>query len=114
MVQKDGPNKGKQFYTCSKPRENQCGFFQWAEDSDSNNITTNSYPHHTGDGLGYLPPIKKPRNTNSNTKSASNTGTTGKRKCSVCRQEGQSTTLMKIFIDIHFDQQVILKEIVHC
>lgn len=32
-VQKDGPNKGRQFHTCSKPREQQCGFFQWADEN---------------------------------------------------------------------------------
>lgn len=32
-VQKEGPNKGRQFHTCSKLREQQCGFFEWADDS---------------------------------------------------------------------------------
>ncbi|PIO27956.1 hypothetical protein AB205_0003220 [Aquarana catesbeiana] len=32
-VQKDGANKGRQFHTCSKPREQQCGFFQWADEN---------------------------------------------------------------------------------
>ncbi|ELV14017.1 DNA topoisomerase 3-alpha [Tupaia chinensis] len=32
-VQKDGPNKGRQFHTCAKPREQQCGFFQWADEN---------------------------------------------------------------------------------
>jgi DNA topoisomerase-3 len=32
-VQKDGPNKGRQFHTCSKPREQQCGFFQWVDEN---------------------------------------------------------------------------------
>lgn len=32
-VQKEGPNKGRQFHTCSKPREQQCGFFEWADES---------------------------------------------------------------------------------
>lgn len=32
-VQKDGPNKGRTFYTCGKPREQQCGFFQWADEN---------------------------------------------------------------------------------
>lgn len=32
-VQKDGPNKGRQFHTCPKPREQQCGFFQWADEN---------------------------------------------------------------------------------
>lgn len=32
-VQKDGANKGRQFHTCSKPREQQCGYFQWADEN---------------------------------------------------------------------------------
>ncbi|XP_070545124.1 uncharacterized protein [Ptychodera flava] len=31
MVKKDGPNKGRFFYTCSAPRGQQCKFFQWAD-----------------------------------------------------------------------------------
>jgi len=31
-VQKDGPNKGRPFYCCSKPRDQGCGFFQWADE----------------------------------------------------------------------------------
>ena len=38
MVQKEGPNKGRQFFTCPKPRESQCGFFEWADDVPSSNI----------------------------------------------------------------------------
>ena len=29
-VQKEGPNKGRQFHVCPKPQSEQCGFFQWA------------------------------------------------------------------------------------
>ncbi|KAG7246943.1 hypothetical protein CRUP_006332, partial [Coryphaenoides rupestris] len=32
-VQKDGPNKGRTFHTCGRPREQQCGFFQWADEN---------------------------------------------------------------------------------
>lgn len=32
-VQKDGPNKGRQFHTCAKPRAQQCGFFQWVDEN---------------------------------------------------------------------------------
>lgn len=32
-VMKDGPNKGRMFHTCGKPREQQCGFFQWADEN---------------------------------------------------------------------------------
>ncbi|XP_029294340.1 DNA topoisomerase 3-alpha isoform X1 [Cottoperca gobio] len=33
-VQKDGPNKGRRFHTCGKPRDQQCGFFQWTDEND--------------------------------------------------------------------------------
>uniref|UniRef100_A0AAZ3SPL9 DNA topoisomerase n=1 Tax=Oncorhynchus tshawytscha TaxID=74940 RepID=A0AAZ3SPL9_ONCTS len=32
-VQKEGPNKGKVFHTCGKPRDQQCGFFLWADEN---------------------------------------------------------------------------------
>lgn len=32
-VRKDGPNQGRQFYGCAKPRNEGCGFFQWSDDS---------------------------------------------------------------------------------
>ncbi|CAG04636.1 unnamed protein product, partial [Tetraodon nigroviridis] len=31
VVHKQGENKGRQFYVCSLPRENQCNFFEWAD-----------------------------------------------------------------------------------
>ncbi|NXG77878.1 NEIL3 Endonuclease, partial [Baryphthengus martii] len=31
VVRKDGENKGRQFYTCSLPRETRCEYFQWAD-----------------------------------------------------------------------------------
>ena len=34
-VKKDSPNKGREFYSCSKPIGQVCGFFQWADDSQS-------------------------------------------------------------------------------
>ncbi|KAK5864475.1 hypothetical protein PBY51_015714 [Eleginops maclovinus] len=30
-VHKDGENKGRQFYSCSLPRETKCNFFEWAD-----------------------------------------------------------------------------------
>ena len=32
-VHKDGPNKGRKFNTCGRPRDQQCSFFQWADES---------------------------------------------------------------------------------
>ncbi|XP_018419053.1 PREDICTED: endonuclease 8-like 3 [Nanorana parkeri] len=31
VVRKDGQNKGRQFYSCSLPRESRCEFFEWAD-----------------------------------------------------------------------------------
>ena len=35
-VHKEGPNTGRQFYSCSKPRGEGCSFFQWADEGSSN------------------------------------------------------------------------------
>ncbi|XP_055484271.1 protein ZGRF1 [Psammomys obesus] len=32
MVKKEGPNKGRLFYTCDRPKGNQCKFFKWFEE----------------------------------------------------------------------------------
>ncbi|KAM4053719.1 endonuclease 8-like 3 isoform 2-T2 [Anomaloglossus baeobatrachus] len=31
VVKKDGENKGRQFYSCSLPKEKQCDYFEWAD-----------------------------------------------------------------------------------
>ena len=31
-VQKEGANRGRDFYCCSNPREEQCGYFQWRDE----------------------------------------------------------------------------------
>ncbi|XP_028315827.1 endonuclease 8-like 3 isoform X2 [Gouania willdenowi] len=31
VVRKDGENKGRHFYTCSRPTETKCNFFEWAD-----------------------------------------------------------------------------------
>ncbi|XP_033827108.1 DNA topoisomerase 3-alpha [Periophthalmus magnuspinnatus] len=75
-VQKDGPNKGRMFHTCGKPREQQCGFFQWADEnvppsgafgsgfnSGSKNNRGGNARKKTGDaGENRAPAAKKPRN----------------------------------------------------
>ena len=33
-VNKEGPNKGREFYACPKGRGNGCNFFQWADEQD--------------------------------------------------------------------------------
>ncbi|XP_049997607.1 5'-3' DNA helicase ZGRF1 isoform X2 [Alexandromys fortis] len=33
MVKKEGPNKGRLFYTCDRPKGKQCKFFKWFEEA---------------------------------------------------------------------------------
>lgn len=80
-VQKEGPNKGRMFHTCGKPREQQCGFFQWADENvpppgafvggynsggfnggQSNSSSNRNGKKKPGDASGNRPAAKKPRN----------------------------------------------------
>uniref|UniRef100_A0A2K6TGE9 DNA topoisomerase n=1 Tax=Saimiri boliviensis boliviensis TaxID=39432 RepID=A0A2K6TGE9_SAIBB len=86
-VQKDGPNKGRQFHTCAKPREQQCGFFQWVDENMAPG-TSGALPWTRGRGgtLGLEARSKRPR------ASSSDMGSTAKkpRKCSLCHQPGHT------------------------
>jgi len=44
-VQKDGPNKGRTFHTCGKPRDQQCGFFLWADENEPPPGKTHTHTH---------------------------------------------------------------------
>ncbi|XP_051041490.1 protein ZGRF1 [Phodopus roborovskii] len=39
MVKKEGPNKGRLFYTCDRPKGNQCKFFKWLEEATSGRVS---------------------------------------------------------------------------
>jgi DNA topoisomerase-3 len=43
-VQKEGPNKGKTFWACSRPRESTCNFFEWAATDADHSLS--SLPSH--------------------------------------------------------------------
>ncbi|XP_067912202.1 DNA topoisomerase 3-alpha isoform X1 [Heterodontus francisci] len=70
-VQKDGPNKGRAFHTCSKPRDQQCGFFQWTDENVPPG-TTNK--RRDGNSSRNAPTAKKPRS------------------CGLCHQPGHTRT----------------------
>ncbi|XP_072337326.1 DNA topoisomerase 3-alpha isoform X3 [Scyliorhinus torazame] len=70
-VQKDGPNKGRAFHTCSKPRDQQCGFFQWADENVPPGVT-NKRPDGNSSRNG--PTAKRPRS------------------CGLCHQPGHTRT----------------------
>ncbi|GBL73213.1 hypothetical protein AVEN_163930-1, partial [Araneus ventricosus] len=48
-VRKEGPTKGRQFYTCPKGREEGCGFFKWGDADGS--ITNASSSFESGNGF---------------------------------------------------------------
>lgn len=50
QVKKEGPNKGRWFYTCQEPKETACGFFLWDDKAKSREMgavlnNTRTEPH---------------------------------------------------------------------
>ncbi|KAM5233552.1 5'-3' DNA helicase ZGRF1 isoform 2-T2 [Hipposideros larvatus] len=45
MVKKEGPNKGRLFYTCDAPKTDRCKFFKWLEEVTPGNLTQEESPH---------------------------------------------------------------------
>ncbi|XP_067928784.1 DNA topoisomerase 3-alpha-like [Watersipora subatra] len=86
-VRKEGPNTGREFYSCSKPREESCKFFQWA-DEGSSNISGNA---------GTSAPGTRNERGRGGARGGAVRGfrtrpvaAGGKRKCGECRQEGHT------------------------
>ncbi|XP_036885348.1 protein ZGRF1-like [Sturnira hondurensis] len=44
MVQKEGPNKGRLFYTCDAPRADRCQFFKWLNEVSAGHLTWEESP----------------------------------------------------------------------
>lgn len=53
MVKKEGPNKGRLFYTCDKSKDNQCKFFKWLEE-----VTPGQLPQNTSQSTMVFNDIK--------------------------------------------------------
>ncbi|XP_053988911.1 DNA topoisomerase 3-alpha isoform X1 [Hylaeus volcanicus] len=81
-VVKDGPNKGRLFYSCPKPMNESCKFFQWADENVSNHNETfrggNSNTSREAGNRKHANIQRKPRATG------------GKRKCGICGIEGHT------------------------
>ncbi|XP_030764441.1 DNA topoisomerase 3-alpha [Sitophilus oryzae] len=99
-VNKEGPNKGRQFYCCSKIVD-KCNFFKWAdEDNDPNNSFHGGNDDHGGGGggdnlnwsfRGKTSRGRGKKTTNRTTPYNRNQSTgTRKRKCGKCAQEGHT------------------------
>ncbi|CAL1298817.1 unnamed protein product [Larinioides sclopetarius] len=79
-VRKEGPTKGRQFYTCPKGREEGCGFFQWGDADGSIMNASSSFEHGNGFNRGGA----------SSSSRRSDDGPPNKRKCGICSQPGHN------------------------
>ncbi|XP_074063752.1 DNA topoisomerase 3-alpha isoform X2 [Macrotis lagotis] len=86
-VQKEGPNKGRQFHTCSKPREQQCGFFQWADENMTPGTSGPTWFGGRGQVQGSEARNKRPRINSDSEPTMKRT-----RKCGLCHQPGHTRT----------------------
>ncbi|XP_019872230.2 DNA topoisomerase 3-alpha [Aethina tumida] len=94
-VQKEGPNKGRQFYCCSKPIGQGCKFFQWCDEDGNTGGGGGGGDDWGGGGGGGRGRGRgnsswKGKTKGKNTKrSAPYDGQTkAKRKCGLCGEEG--------------------------
>merc|ERR1719300_285776 len=93
-VQKDGANKGRDFFCCSKPRDEQCGYFQWADELDDG--PSSGYQPPGGGGGGYGPRGGRGRGgaggQGGTKRKASNEdgGEKKQRKCGLCHEPGHT------------------------
>ena len=78
-VNKEGANQGRQFYSCSKPREQGCGFFQWADEDSGARTNCFSPPQRGGARTNCFSPPRR---------GGASRG--GGRLCSVCRHPGHT------------------------
>ncbi|KAK7791153.1 hypothetical protein R5R35_013322 [Gryllus longicercus] len=78
MVQKEGPNKGRPFYTCPKSVD-KCQFFMWADEgsSDSASGSSSNWGRNNRGGRG-------------GSSSSNSSDGKKKRKCGNCHEEGHT------------------------
>ncbi|XP_042293597.1 DNA topoisomerase 3-alpha isoform X2 [Sceloporus undulatus] len=83
-VLREGPNKGRQFHTCAKPREQQCGFFQWADEDVAPAFPSSHSMNGGTRGSGT-------KTKRSDSDSSLKAPTTKKpRTCGICHQAGHT------------------------
>ncbi|XP_056643172.1 DNA topoisomerase 3-alpha [Diorhabda sublineata] len=91
-VSKPGPNVGRQFYCCSKPMGQGCGFFKWIDESGGDGGHSGGGDDGSGGGGGGSTSfVQRRKNNNSKNRQAPyKTETKGKRKCGICGEEGHT------------------------
>ncbi|XP_070580775.1 DNA topoisomerase 3-alpha-like [Ptychodera flava] len=89
-VQKEGPNKGREFWTCPKPRDNQCGFFEWTDGVGN----TNAGFGGNSRGFGNSGRGRGGQRSNWNSRNENDGGGNPKKRktvtCGICGQEGHT------------------------
>lgn len=91
-VQKEGPNQGRAFMVCSKPREQQCGFFEWG-DSNIPSYSADSDGGFVGrGGFGGQRRGRGARRGGHSARGSSRSarGTGRGRRCGLCHEPGHT------------------------
>lgn len=92
-VRKEGPNTGREFYTCNNQ---SCNFFQWADATPAAPAGHNNNQTFSGAGRGSsthtVPPRRRPGAGGGGGDDGDDDGggVPRKRKCGLCRQEGHT------------------------
>ncbi|XP_011696308.1 PREDICTED: DNA topoisomerase 3-alpha-like isoform X2 [Wasmannia auropunctata] len=89
-VNKDGPNKGRQFYGCPKGMNSTCNFFKWADEDDAANYENTDWGNSTTRRTGNN--ARRPRAPQKGNAPKRPRLTGGKRKCGNCGMEGHTRT----------------------
>lgn len=97
-VQKEGPNTGRQFFACSKPRDQSCNFFQWDEAGTNGNMAVQNHgrnqQHNQTLSWGGSNSPFLPKPNSSKRKRPSSMGEDGSKQrrapptCGLCGQKG--------------------------
>ncbi|ELT93762.1 hypothetical protein CAPTEDRAFT_193082 [Capitella teleta] len=92
-VQKVGPNQGRQFYACPKPRGQGCNFFQWGDDAaaPTNYTAPRGGGYNASQRGGYQPGLIGGRGGgHAQSNGSTTTAQRAPRKCGQCRQTGHT------------------------
>lgn len=98
-VQKDGPNKGKQFFVCGKPRDQQCQYFEWSSNLPDSSVRSYSSSRvgqgNSGRDRGRRGGQVSWRASTHRGDDDEDVGTGGRKKrapptCSMCREVGHT------------------------
>jgi len=89
-VQKDGANKGRDFFCCPKPRDEQCGYFQWADEIDIGPSNGHQQPRGGGGGGARGGRGRGGQGGTKRKASGDEGGEKRQRKCGLCHEPGHT------------------------